>query len=160
MIVVADHGMAPTSSSRRIILEDWLEQGSYHVVDLNPVALIAPSPGKEAEVLERLSRAPHLQVYRKDQIPARWHFRDHPRITSIVAVAEEGLIGTRDLVSRIPAYGDGGTHGYDNALPSMQAVFLAAGPAFGQGKEVARRNVDVYAPMAHILAPRAERRLR
>jgi predicted AlkP superfamily pyrophosphatase or phosphodiesterase len=157
MIVVADHGMVATSSSRRIILDDWLEKGTYHVVDLNPVALIAPSAGKEAEVLRRLSEAPHLQVYRKDQVPARWHFRDHPRITQIVAVAEEGwVIGTRDQVTRTPTYGEGGTHGYDNALQSMQSIFFAAGPAFAPGKEVARvRNVDVYSLMAHVLGLRA-----
>ena len=156
MIVVADHGMVATSESRRIILDDWLEKGTYHVVDLNPVALITPSAGQEAEVLRRLSEAPHLQVYRKDQVPERWHFRDNPRITQIVAVAEEGwVIGTREMVTRIPAYGGGGTHGYDNALTSMQAVFLAVGPAFAQGKSVERvRNVDVYELMAHVLGLR------
>lgn len=156
MIVVADHGMAETSSSRRIILDEWLEPGTYHVVDLNPVALIAPAPGKADEVFAKLSRAPHLAVYRKDQVPARWRFRDHPRIPAIVAVAEEGwVIGTREQVRRIPAYGEGGTHGYDNALPSMQAVFVAAGPAFARGKEIARvRNIDLYELMTHVLGLR------
>ena len=38
----------------------------------------------------------------------------------------------------------------------MQAIFVAVGPAFAQGKEVARvRNVDVYALMAHMLGLRA-----
>jgi predicted AlkP superfamily pyrophosphatase or phosphodiesterase len=159
MIVVADHGMAQTSASRRIILDEWLEAGTYHVVDLNPVALIAPAAGKADEVFAKLSKAPHLAVYRKSQIPARWHFRDHERIPEILAVAEEGwVIGTRDLVRRIPTYGDGGTHGYDNALPSMQSVFFAAGPAFAQGKEITRvRNVDIYALMAHVLGLRPAR---
>lgn len=157
LIVVADHGMAATSPTRRVILEDYLEPGTYHVVDLNPVALIRPAAGKEEEVLARLSRAPHLTVYRKDQVPERWHFRDNPRITSVVAVAEEGwVIGTRDLVKRVPSYGEGGAHGYDNSLQSMQALFVAAGPAFARGKDVARvRNVDMYALMAHILGLRA-----
>ena len=76
---------------------------TYHVVDLSPVALIPPAPGKEAEVVSRLSQAPHLEVYRKDQIPARWHFRDNPRITEVVAVADEGwVIGTRERVTRTP----------------------------------------------------------
>ncbi len=157
LIIVADHGMAATSPARRVILEDYLDPETYHVVELNPVALIKPVAGKEEEVVARLSRAPHLAVYRKTQVPERWHFRDNPRIPSVVAVAEEGwVIGTRDLVKRVPSYGEGGTHGYDNALRSMQALFVAAGPAFARGKEVARvRNVDVYALMAHILGLRA-----
>lgn len=157
LIVVADHGMAATSSSRRIVLDDLLEPGTWRVTELNPVAMIAPGPGKVDEVFSRLSSVPHLKVYRKNQIPDRWHFRDNARIPEILAVAEEGwVIATRDLVTRRPLYGDGGTHGYDNTLASMQAIFIAAGPAFAQGKEVPRvRNVDVYDLMTHILGLRA-----
>ena len=153
LIIVSDHGMTNVSRDRLVILDDWLERGSYHVVDLNPVALIRPAPGQETTVLERLRRAPHLTVYSKNEVPARWHFRDHPRITPIVAAAEEGwTITTREVMQRNPNVGVGGMHGYDNALQSMQASFIAAGPAFAQGKVVDRvRNVDVYALMTHVL---------
>lgn len=156
LIVVSDHGMSSTSASRRIVLEDWLDSTSFRVVEANPVATIIPAPGREAEIVARLSRAGHLGVYRKAEIPARWHFRANARITPVVAVADEGwVISTRDRVRRLPDYGNGGAHGYDNALPVMQAVFVAAGPAFAQAKEVPRvRNVDVYALMAHILGLR------
>ena len=89
-------------------------------------------------------------------VPARWHFRDHPRITPIVAAAEEGwTITTREGMQRNPNVGVGATHGYDNALQSMQATFIAMGPAFARGKVVERvRNVDVYALMTHVLGLR------
>jgi predicted AlkP superfamily pyrophosphatase or phosphodiesterase len=118
--------------------------------------MITPGAGKEADVFSRLSAVPHLQVFRKDQIPARWHFRDNARIPEIIAVAEEGWVPRDSRAGgRRPNYGDGGTHGYDNALASMQAVFLATGPAFAQGKSVDRvRNVDLYALMANILGIR------
>ena len=156
LIIVSDHGMVNISRDRLIILDDWLEPGTYHVVDLNPVALIRPAPGQEATVLERLRRAPHLAVYTRNEVPARWHFRDHPRITSIVAAADEGwTITTREVMQRNPNVGAGGMHGYDNALQSMQATFIAVGPAFAQGKVVERvRNVDVYALMTHVLGLR------
>jgi predicted AlkP superfamily pyrophosphatase or phosphodiesterase len=156
LIIVSDHGMANVSRDRLIILDDWLEPGSYHVVDLNPVALIRPASGQEATVLERLRRAPHLSVYAKHEVPARWHFRDHPRITPIVAAAEEGwTITSREVMQRNPNAGRGGMHGYDNALQSMQASFIAVGPAFARGQVVDRvRNVDVYALMTHILGLR------
>jgi len=157
LIIVADHGMAATSASRRIVLEDYLDSASYHVVDLNPVAMLVPAPGKEDEVVSRLSAVEHLKVYRKARIPARWHFRDNARITPVVAVADEGwVIATRERIARNANYGDGGTHGYDNATTSMQAMFVAIGPAFAVGKEVPRvRNVDVYDLMAHVLGLRA-----
>ncbi|HEX9895879.1 MAG TPA: ectonucleotide pyrophosphatase/phosphodiesterase [Gemmatimonadales bacterium] len=156
LIIVSDHGMVNTSRDRVIILDDWLEAGSYHVVDMNPVALIRPVPGREADVYERLRRAPHLSVYRKAEIPARWHFRDHPRITPIVAAADEGWsISSREGFERNHNLGTGATHGYDNALESMHATFIAAGPAFATGKVVPRvRNVDLYALMAHVLGLR------
>jgi predicted AlkP superfamily pyrophosphatase or phosphodiesterase len=159
LIVVSDHGMTATSSSRRIVLDDYLEPGTWHVAELNPVAMITPAAGKAEDIFARLSTAPHVQVFRKAQIPPRWHFRDNDRIPEILVVADEGwVLATRDLLSRRPKYGDGGTHGYDNRMESMQAIFVAAGPAFAQGKEVPRvRNVDLYDLMTHVLGLRPAR---
>lgn len=156
LVIVADHGMASTSADRRIVLDDWLEAGTYRVIDLNPVALIAPAEGREEEVLARLRQAPHLQVYRKSEVPERWHFREHHRITPVVAVADEGwTIATRAMVDRNPGVGNGGTHGYDNRAPSMQALFMAVGPAFPEGRVVDRvRTVDLYQLMARVLGLR------
>ncbi len=45
-----------------------------------------------------------------------------------------------------------GSHGYDNALPSMRAVFVAAGPSFRRGATLpAFDNVDVYPLLAKLL---------
>lgn len=149
LMVVSDHGMAPTSQERVILLDEILEAGTYRVVDWNPVAMIAPSEGREQEVLARLRQVPHLQAWRRDDVPERFHFRAHPRITPIVAAADEGwTITSRPFLARVSA----GTHGYDNRAPSMQALFVGAGPAFPAGRTVERvRAVDLYSLMAHIL---------
>jgi predicted AlkP superfamily pyrophosphatase or phosphodiesterase len=156
LIVVSDHGMAATSRDRVIIVDDYLDAGSYHAVDFNPIAMLVPKSGLEDQVYQRLRWAPHLAVYRKADLPARWHFRDHPRVTPIVAVAEEGWsISTRDNFDRNKGFGMGGNHGYDNRLASMRASFLATGPAFANGKVVDHvRTVDIYALMAHVLGLR------
>jgi predicted AlkP superfamily pyrophosphatase or phosphodiesterase len=45
-----------------------------------------------------------------------------------------------------------GEHGYDNELPDMRALFLAAGPSLQQGLRVHEfNNVDVYILLAHLL---------
>ena len=50
------------------------------------------------------------------------------------------------------APGNSGSHGYDPALPSMQAVFVARGPAFAQGKQLtAFDNVDVYPLLTRLI---------
>jgi predicted AlkP superfamily pyrophosphatase or phosphodiesterase len=71
-------------------------------------------------------------------------------------VAEEGWsITSRENFQRAAWFGTGASHGYDNALESMQATFIAAGPAFASGTVVPRvRSVDVYALMAHVLGLR------
>lgn len=155
-ILVADHGMAPTSYERVILLDDLIDLTTVDVVDWNPVAAIAPRDGDAERVYATLvGKHPHLQVYRKGEVPARWHFNTHPRITPIVAVADEGwTITTSAQLARWKEQGTliGGTHGYDPALVSMGAVFVAAGPGIAQGRIVPPfRNVHVYPLMAHLL---------
>jgi predicted AlkP superfamily pyrophosphatase or phosphodiesterase len=153
LIVVSDHGMTATSRDRVILLDEVLAAGTYRVVDWNPVAMIVPAEGKEQEVYDRLSRVPHLTTWRKAEVPERLHFRAHRRITPIVAAADDGwTISSRPFLSRSFSLG---MHGYDNRLPSMQSLFVAAGPAFPTGRTVDRvRMVDVYALMTAILGIR------
>ena len=157
LLIVSDHGMAKTSRDQVVFLDDALEPDSYRVVDWNPVAMIVPAPGKEEEVFRRLSAVPHLTAWRRAEVPGRYHFRAHPRITPIVAAADEGYtITTRSRLRSAPAAAWAeGMHGYDNQLASMGALFVAAGPAFPAGREVARvRSVDIYALMASLLGIR------
>jgi predicted AlkP superfamily pyrophosphatase or phosphodiesterase len=54
------------------------------------------------------------------------------------------------VAARAP--GTRGSHGYDNALPSMRAVFIARGPSFKQGQTIEGfDNVDVYPLLARLL---------
>jgi predicted AlkP superfamily pyrophosphatase or phosphodiesterase len=55
------------------------------------------------------------------------------------------------LMSRLKP-GVFGLHGYDNALPDMQAVFLGVGPEFPKNKKVGEvNNLDIYPLVAHLL---------
>ncbi len=149
LIVVADHGMTATSPDRQIFLDDYIDTTDVTVVDWSPVAAIIPKPGREDAVYQALhARHPQLAVYRKAEIPGRWHYRDHSRITPIIAVAGEGWVITK----RAQALGGpGGQHGYDDTLSSMGALFVAAGPAFRQGLVVEPfQNVHVYELIAKI----------
>lgn len=159
IILVSDHGMTPVSAERAIVLDDYLDLSSVEIVDWTPVAAIAPRPGETERVYAALrGRHPHMQVYRKGEVPGRWHFNAHPRITEIVAVADEGwTITSRVQVERWRERGwtGGGNHGFDPDLVSMGALFLAAGPGIAQGRVVPPfRNVHVYPLMAHLLGLR------
>lgn len=152
LIVLADHGMTPLAPERSIFLDDYISMNDVDVVDWSPVGAIRPKPGKLEEVYARLKHAnPHLAVYRKAEVPARYHYSSNPRITPLVLIADdEWTITTRARSAVRPA--SGGTHGYDNQLLSMGAMFVAAGPAFKSGLVVQPfQNVHVYDLICNIL---------
>ena len=158
MVVLADHGMAALSGDRLVFLDDYVSLDSLDLIDQTPVAAIVPKPGHDDYVMSHLRNAnPHLAVYRKADVPARFHFSVGSRVTPVVAIADEGwTITSHANVARLPAgYQWGGTHGYDNQLESMGALFVAAGPAFRSGVVVAPfQNVHVYSLLAQILGIR------
>jgi len=157
MIIVSDHGMAPVSGDQQIVLDDYLDVATIDMIDWTPVGALVPRDGDIERVYRALhGKHPHLQVYRKGEVPARWHFNDNPRITPIVLVADEGWsITSREFLRRRAERGTtrwGGAHGYDPELQSMGALFVAAGPGIAEGSVVAPfRNVHVYSLMAHLL---------
>jgi predicted AlkP superfamily pyrophosphatase or phosphodiesterase len=117
-----------------------------------PVAAITPAPGRLADVYRALQRVPHVQVFLKDSVPARYRYRAHPRITPIVLLADEGwTISSTERLQRL-GMPRGGTHGYDNFLPSMGALFVAAGPDIQLGRVIGPvANVHVYPLLARLL---------
>lgn len=154
IVVVSDHGMAPIARDRVVYLDDYVAMDSLEVIDWTPVATIAPKPGHEAYVYAHLAHAnPHLAVYWKHDVPERFHFNDNPRITPIVGIADEGWsISTHERAAHAGNAAAGGAHGYDNQLPSMGALFVAAGPRLRQGLTVPPfQNIHVYSLLAELL---------
>jgi predicted AlkP superfamily pyrophosphatase or phosphodiesterase len=153
IIVTADHGMAETSRQRVVFIDDVVTPADGEIVDLNPTVGIWPRPGREETVYRRLTTAhPRLSVYRRRETPAHWYFRDNERVPPIMGVADEGWSVMR-RASVVDAFVRsvrrvGGNHGYDPRSQSMQALFVAAGPAFKQGVVVPPfENVHVYTLM-------------
>jgi predicted AlkP superfamily pyrophosphatase or phosphodiesterase len=153
LVIVADHGMAATSSDRVVLLGDAARQS--HVVETGPYASLTPLPGHEAEVeTALLGRHPHMECWRKGAIPARLRYGTNPRIPAIVCLAETGWL----ILDKAPDKPfAGGNHGYDNQAPDMLALFVAAGPAFRHGTVPAFDNVDIYPLLRDLLGlpPRA-----
>ena len=156
IVIVADHGMTEISAERTIVLDDYIDVDDVDVLDWTPVAGIIPHAGDEERIYRALAgKHPRLQVYRKGELPARWHFNTNPRITPIVAVADEGWTiasGAQVAHWRERGWTGGATHGYDPALVSMGAAFVAAGPGIARGRVVAPfQNIHVYPLLAELL---------
>ncbi len=132
LMIVSDHGMAATSGSRIIFLDDYVDPETAGVVDWSPILGLWPSDEDVEEVFSALAGAhPHLAVHGRDDIPDRFEFSSHERIPKIVGIAEAGWsVTTRDHLARCPRCFDGGSHGYDQRHESMGALLIAKGPSF------------------------------
>jgi predicted AlkP superfamily pyrophosphatase or phosphodiesterase len=150
----SDHGMTSVAEERTIYLDDYLDLSDVEVIDWSPVAALAPRGSADAgDLYQRLKdRHPHLTVYRRDEIPERFHYRAHPRIAPIIALADDGWLITTRVRAATARRQERGSHGYDPALPSMRALFAADGPAFRNGAVIAPfGNVHVYELLCEVL---------
>ncbi|XP_045196837.2 bis(5'-adenosyl)-triphosphatase enpp4-like [Mercenaria mercenaria] len=151
IIVTSDHGMAEIDyTNRRIDVSDYIDMTAIlHIPAAGPVANILPKANMIETVFQNLSRAPHMKVYRKEEIPNRWHYKNHRRVLPILAVADEGWMivkGPEDYKN------EKGAHGYDNELSSMKPIFYARGPNVKSGYEASPFNsVDIYPLMCELL---------
>ncbi|KAK5694241.1 hypothetical protein LTR97_009863 [Elasticomyces elasticus] len=165
IIIVSDHGMATTSVSRLIQLEDLIDTSLIEHTDGWPLYGLRPydsSPEKLRQLYTMLleqSRLPKykhaFEVYLRDQdMPERFHFSNNDRIAPLWLVPKVGwAIVVKDEFDVAASIHSGevyhplGLHGYDNHHPLMRAMFVARGPAFPHvpGSELEPfQNTEVY----------------
>jgi len=136
-----------------VAFEDMVDPALVEAVSLGQSAGFNPVPGREAEAgAALLGRHERHECWRKEDLPARWHYGSHPRIPAIVCQMQEGwdAVPARYIARRSP--GTRGSHGFDPALESMQAIFIAYGPSFASGVRLpAFDNVDVYPLLARLV---------
>lgn len=151
LIIVSDHGMARKSSDHVVAMDQIANPADYRIVESGPYASLTAQPGHEAALETRLLKAqPHMQCWRKGEIPTRFHYGTHRRIPPYFCLAETGWI----IQPTAPAKPfTGGDHGWDDRAPEMQALFIANGPAFNTHFRPSAdfTNVDVYPLLARLL---------
>jgi predicted AlkP superfamily pyrophosphatase or phosphodiesterase len=150
LVIVADHGMAAASTDRLIQLDQIASPQDYRAIEEGPYAAIEPQPGREAALAAALLKPhPHMQCWRKAEVPARLRYGRNPRVASFLCLAETGWM----IATKPPAEPwHGGNHGWDNAAPEMRALFIASGPAFAPGVRLAPfDNVDVYPLLRRVI---------
>lgn len=154
IIALADHGFASVSSDSIIFLDDFIDMNSVQAIMESPVVGLRSKDGNNRILFDRLSGAhARMHAYTMENMPARFHYTRNERISPVVLVADEGwMITTRSFFAKYKNYEFGGTHGYDNELVSMGALFVAHGPSFKKGFVAEPfQNIHVYELMAHIL---------
>lgn len=151
LVIVADHGMAATSDDRKIFYDDLLPADAARTMGLGAFLSLYPNRGHDDQVARALLKPhAHMQCWRKQDIPARYHYGANPRVPPYVCLPQTGwLVSTRDSKPKWP---ERGAHGYDPAAPEMAALFIAEGPAFRRGVRLrAFDNIDVYPLLAWLI---------
>jgi len=153
-VIVSDHGMAALSRDRTIVLDDYLDVSTIDIVDISPILGVNPRRGSAEPVYQALrDKHPALHVYRRDELPLEYRLRAHPRLASVIGVADDGWhITTRAELARDNDRVVGGDHGYDPRNLSMHGLFIAAGPRFRQGVVVPPfENIHIYELLCRVL---------
>jgi predicted AlkP superfamily pyrophosphatase or phosphodiesterase len=153
LVILADHGMSATSPDRVVLLDPIVNLEHVEIVSALVNLGLDPKPGYAAEVEHALlTPHPHLQCWRKEHLPKKFHYGKNPRIPAIQCVTEDGwMVSTAAIESKRP-HPLLGEHGYDNDGPKMRALFIAHGPSFKQHLTVpVFDNINVYALLARLL---------
>jgi predicted AlkP superfamily pyrophosphatase or phosphodiesterase len=151
LVILSDHGMVSTGPDRVIWLDDYVSADAMQADEMSALLTAWPAAGLEDSVYQGLKRAPHLAVYRRAELPARFHMEDSPRIAPIVAIADPRWTIAQRTASGRPTI-ILGNHGFDDTLSSMRAIFIAHGPGFRRGITVPPfRNIHVYPLLAKLL---------
>lgn len=150
LIVVSDHGMSRLSPKKVVFLDDYVDPQTVEIVDGSPVVALRPKDGNVNALYDELKRIRHAKAFTTTTMPELWHYTGNRRITPVIVVADGGwTISTREYVAKHPV--KGGTHGFDNHLKDMRALFIAAGPSFEKGTMKPFANIHVYSLLAYLL---------
>ncbi|KAG0320647.1 hypothetical protein BGZ99_004393 [Dissophora globulifera] len=150
LVLVSDHGMSYVSTAKCIYYDDYIDTSDLILEEsLQPhLSIRTKDPQRMLEIyhtLKEVQERDHLpfKVYRRDEIPERYNYRDNERIAPVVVLADPGFVMTRRDMGLAVA----GAHGWDNEMEDMRAIFMASGPSFPNfGPEKLRpfENVELY----------------
>jgi predicted AlkP superfamily pyrophosphatase or phosphodiesterase len=143
VVVVSDHGMATTSTTRLVQLEDLVDLDLVEHIDGWPLRGLRPKRPEDLQILQNqlLERAKDfsdgVDVYTRETMPERYHFSNNDRIAPLWvipktgwAVVERPAFDAKEGLQTGKVYHPQGIHGYDHEHPLMRAIFVARGPAF------------------------------
>ncbi|XP_061666730.1 ectonucleotide pyrophosphatase/phosphodiesterase family member 7-like [Syngnathoides biaculeatus] len=156
IIITADHGMTTVfrgAQVQEIILSQIpgfsFRDVKFHLVDYGPAGMLLPKEGKLEKVYQALKGGhPRLHVYKKEEMPERLHYSNHPRLLPIILFADPGYV----INGLFPVQFHKGEHGFDNEVLDMKPFFRAVGPDFKQNIVMGPfETVNVYPLMCHLL---------
>lgn len=141
LIVLSDHGMAPTSNDRLLYLDDVVDLNKIEHVDGWPLYGLRPKSDYSVEeaykdIKAALKGNENFRLYKVDEFPPEWNFgaghRFSYRLAPLWIVPNVGYAITthKNMEENNNDYSPKGVHGYNNTELLMRALFLGKGPYF------------------------------
>lgn len=155
LIIVSDHGMTNVSEKRRIVLDDHISRlddlylngrGTHVQFDLKKF-----KRKYKKTLFKELQKIPHCQVWKKNNIPKRFHFNNH-NTGEFLLLADEGWLITTQSAKDKYEFTLSGMHGYDPQLPNMHGIFYASGADIKSRIQIpAFENIHIYPMICKLL---------
>lgn len=165
LVIVSDHGMAPTSNDRLIYLDDLVDMKKINHIDGWPLFGLRPLPQYSVdEIYEEINHklaksklSQNYNLYKVEDIPPQFqfggklhHHKFNYRLAPIWIFPNVGYSITtyKQMEDLGGDYRPKGVHGYNNSELLMRAIFLADGPYFRQRFKTKKiepfANTEVY----------------
>ncbi|CAG2233078.1 ENPP5 [Mytilus edulis] len=93
LILTSDHGMTTIDTVNKVVdITDNVNMSKIQfTVDNGPIMQIQPSLGLIDDVVQSFQNLfLHISVFKKEEIPDHWHYRNNRRIMPVFLLAEEG----------------------------------------------------------------------
>ena len=152
ILLTSDSGV--TDLNNQIIdLDRCLNPKSYVLTQAQATLLIYQKHGYTTqELYQNLTKCKHVKVYKKEELPERFHFSNNHRIPPLVAFVPLGALVRSSKPNQGTAQYNMGGSGYHPGYELMRGMFIGYGPSFEKGLEFQPiKNVDIYVLVCHIL---------
>jgi predicted AlkP superfamily pyrophosphatase or phosphodiesterase len=164
VIIVSDHGFKTYDKvihPNALMTAKGLQDDVWVIPEGGSAMVYITRPSKKAELAPKL-RAEFAAIKGVSHVsePADFEQLGFPppndRMADLVLFAEDRYAfdgaAKGETVTDVPAGSTPGAHGYSNADPAMNAVFVASGPGIKRGTKLASvRNLDVAPTVAKLL---------
>jgi ectonucleotide pyrophosphatase/phosphodiesterase family member 4 len=152
IILVSDHGMIEVNTKNEIdfnAIEKVIPNPAEIVYDKILSMVFLPESEIDAtyQIIKKLEH--NFQVFKKGEMPDKWHYNEHYRIGDLILMPKPGYAFRKTSISEKIT----GEHGYDPyTTPEMHGILYAQGPNITKGlRSKSIENVNIYPLITEIL---------
>lgn len=164
-VMFSDHGMANVYPENVANTTQFLNSSDVDNIirtkEHGNIMHLWTTEDAQEQIYTKLKGMENATIYKKAEIPARWHYRNNDRIAPLLMVANPEYFIINPLnpkpfpkMNNTVCSGDflKGMHGYDNEDKDMHGIFMGVGPHFKPGSNIEEIHaVDIYQILCKIM---------